>query len=167
MNQQFQATLSAYNESISRRARELDSICVGYRRAASATVSAQERRAFVEKRLWDRLLYKVGWRKKSTLGGTKGQWPGCMFTMLASRSGSLQRRCMEAPLMSPRVARAILQAMHDCDLVVRYFEHCLQAVQEKDSADGPEGRTVRREMDRVFYPQRELLEFYEGRVLRL
>jgi hypothetical protein len=167
MNMMLGPAIEAYRDSIYQRTPALDKICSENSRAEN---KAKEpiRRAFGETTLWDRMLFKVGVRKTySHSADWKTEWSGSIFGVLSNRASVLERTWKEKLHVSPRLTQAIAEAMRDCEFVVRYLEERLRAVQKDGAAEKRAGVKFRQELHMLFEPQRDLLTFYENRVLSL
>lgn len=158
--------IAKYQESIERRTAPLKKLCDEYRRAETEYVNRREHRAFVEKRLKERLQYSLKIKKKRTLGSSNEKWSGGLFGVLASRSGGLAMAAKLHP-MKPRVREHVTALMRDLDLILRYFERQLESIQRNKSEHRNEGRRVSRQLRNVFAPLRDLLTFFADALVPL
>ncbi|KAH8597836.1 ankyrin repeat-containing domain protein [Bisporella sp. PMI_857] len=161
MDEKSKAFIAASCESISRRAPALDKICRDYSHAATDFTLKQEDRAYKVKHLKDRALFALGIRRSFTISYRKSGLNGYIFGILASAAEDLKEQCKTVEVVSLRLNRAIVDAICDCELVVRYFESRLLAIQSNKSAQSRKGYRFCLELEKVFVPQRKILAFYK------
>lgn len=162
-----QDEVARYLESIERRVPATAKICDDYRRAETEYVDRREHRAFVEKRLKERMQYLLRLKKRyNSSSNWNHKWSGGQFTVLASRARILAERA-EEHVLSPRVRELVTAIICDCELVVRYFEKRVESIQRNKSEHQDEGRRVSRQLRAIFPGLRDLISFYAYNVVPL